>query len=143
MPVTARAFGFRNTIFTCVLLSAMALIGVRPGNVAAADAELAAFPSLGGPAISADAKAGFTQLYLGNLDESQKLFQKAADANPQDSTALYGLAIHAIGHCELQRGMELLCKTAKAGAATSSPWTELYLAEMEGKRAAMVRWNNR
>ena len=62
MPVTARAFGLRNTVSTCVLLSAIALIGGRQRNVAAADAQLAAFPSLGGPAISADAKAGFTQL---------------------------------------------------------------------------------
>jgi Flp pilus assembly protein TadD len=88
-------------------------------------AESFTFPALGGPAPSPEAQAGYEHLYGGSLDEAVKSFQVATQKNPQEAPAYFGKGIIALTRCDLQGGLEQLCKALSAGR--TSPWSELYI----------------
>ncbi len=88
-------------------------------------AEPYSFPALGGAEASPETQKAFEQFYAGNLDEAVKQFRASTDKNPLDAAAWFGLGVNALGNCDLQSGLEMMCKALSVGR--SSPWSELYV----------------
>jgi tetratricopeptide (TPR) repeat protein len=81
--------------------------------------------ALGGPAPTPETISAYDLLYAGKIEDARKALRSAVDRNSQEAPALYGLACCAMGDCDSQNALELLCKACLAGRET--PWAEFYL----------------